>query len=62
MFVHIAAERGYNPKWPIAKYREKFGTWPPYGAKPAPIAPTAEVLAWVRSRAIAYAKSKAGAA
>jgi superfamily II DNA or RNA helicase len=62
MFVHIAAARGYSPKWPLAKYREKWGTWPPYGAKPAPIAPTAEVLAWVRSRAIAYAKSKAGAA
>jgi superfamily II DNA or RNA helicase len=62
MLTYIARERGYSPKWPLAKYREKFGTWPPYGAKPAPIAPTAEVLAWVRSRAIAYAKSKAGAA
>jgi hypothetical protein len=62
MFVHIAAQRSYSPKWPLAKYREKFGTWPPYGAKPAPMPPTAEVLAWVRSRAIAYAKSKAGAA
>jgi superfamily II DNA or RNA helicase len=62
MFIHLAAQRSYSAKWPLAKYREKFGSWPPYGAKPAPIAPTAEVLAWVRSRAIAYAKSKAGAA
>jgi len=62
MFVHIAAERGYSPKWPLAKYREKFGSWPPYGAKPTPMQPTPEVLSWVRSRAIAYAKSKAGAA
>jgi superfamily II DNA or RNA helicase len=62
MLTHIAAARGYHPKWPLAKYREKFGTWPPYGAKPTPMQPTPEVLSWVRSRAIAYAKSKAGAA
>jgi superfamily II DNA or RNA helicase len=62
MFVHIAAERGYSPKWPLAKYKEKFGAWPPYGAKPTPMQPTPEVLSWVRSRAIAYAKSKVGAA
>jgi len=62
MLTHIGTARGYHPKWPLAKYREKFGTWPPCGAKPAPMPPTAEVLAWVRSRAIAYAKSKTGAA
>jgi superfamily II DNA or RNA helicase len=62
MLAFIAVNHGYKPGWIAHKYREKFGTWPPYGAKPAPIAPTAEVLAWVRSRAIAYAKSKAGAA
>jgi DNA repair protein RadD len=62
MFVHIAADRGYNPKWPIAKYREKFGTWPPYGVRLAPIQPSPEVLAWVRSRGIAYAKAKGRAA
>jgi DNA repair protein RadD len=58
MLVHIRNERGYHPKWPLAKYREKFGTWPPYGVRPTPIQPSPEVVAWVRSRAIAYAKAK----
>src|SRR5262249_46411851 len=62
MLAHIAAARGYSPKWPLAKYREKFGTWPPYGAKPTPMQPPPDVLAGVGSRAIAYAKSRAGAA
>jgi DNA repair protein RadD len=62
MLVHIRDKRGYHPKWPIAKYREKFGAWPPYGVRPSPIQPSPEVLAWVRSRAIAYAKAKANAA
>jgi DNA repair protein RadD len=59
MLIHIRDERGYHPKWPVAKYHEKFGTWPPWGASPAPIPPSLEVLSWVRSRNIAYAKRKA---
>jgi hypothetical protein len=44
-------------------YRTKFGTWPPI-RDIKPMQPSQEVLSWVRSRNIAYAKArqKAGAA
>jgi hypothetical protein len=61
MLAYIAAERGYRPGWISHKYKEKFGTWPPAGAV-KPIPPTPEVLSWVRSRNIAYAKPKGAAA
>ena len=31
-------ERGYKPGWAAHKYKEKFGAWPPWGARPQPIA------------------------
>jgi DNA repair protein RadD len=58
MLVHIATERGYKPGWTAYKYKEKFNAWPPWGARPEPIEPTPEVRSWVRSRQIAYAKSR----
>ena len=58
MLVHIAIERDYKPGWAAHKYKEKFGAWPPWGARPQPIEPTPEVRSWVRSRQIAYAKSR----
>lgn len=63
MFVHIANERGYSPKWPNVQHKEKFGEWPgkPWDPLPKPVEPTLEVLGWVRSRAIAYAKSRKAA-
>ena len=58
----ICQHRQYNPGWARHKYREKFGDWPPYGAVP-PKEPSREVLSWVRSRNIAWAKAqKANAA
>jgi superfamily II DNA or RNA helicase len=62
MLVHIGIERGYKPGWAAHKYKEKFGAWPPWGSSPQPIPPTPEVKSWVRSRAIAYAYAKQGAA
>jgi superfamily II DNA or RNA helicase len=62
MLVQIGIERGYSPKFALAKYKEKFGTWPPWGASPQPIPPSPEVRSWVRSRNIAFAKSAKGAA
>jgi DNA repair protein RadD len=58
MLTAIAAERGYQRGWIAHKFKEKFGAWPPWGAQPQPIDPTPEVRSWVRSRAIAYAKSR----
>lgn len=59
MFVQIGQERAYKPGWAKVQYKEKFGTWPPWGAEPQPIPPTPEVRSWVRSRMIAYAKRRA---
>ena len=60
MFKHIAAMRGYKDGWVSYKHKEKFGVWPPVSVRTvAPLKPTPEVLSWVRSRAIAYAKARA---
>ena len=58
MLTHIGLSRGYKmPGWASNKYREKFGPWPAMRSV-APLEPSPEVLAWVRSRNIAYAKAK----
>ena len=53
-----AGERGYKPGWAAHKFKEKFGHWPPF-ENPPPVMPSPETLGWLRSRAIAYAKSRA---
>ena len=55
MLTYIQQQNGHKPGWVYYKFKEKFGT-APYGYA-APIKPTPEVLAWVRSRQIAYAKA-----
>jgi DNA repair protein RadD len=61
MLTFIARERGYKSGWIAHKYKEKFGAWP--GAVvPWPVKPTPEVLSWVRSRNIAYAKRQGATA
>jgi hypothetical protein len=55
MLTAVASERGYKPGWVAHKYREKFGDWPKRSGV-TPIKPTPEVLSWVRSRNIAFAK------
>jgi hypothetical protein len=57
MLAHIAADRGYKPGWVAHKFKEKFGVWPPVRSV-QPIEPSLEVLSWVRSRNIAFAKAK----
>lgn len=61
--AYIAHERGYKPGWVSHKYKEKFGTWPP-SRFVTPRQASPEVLSWVRSRNIAWAKAqlKSGAA
>lgn len=61
MLAWIARERGYAAGWVAHKYREKFGNWP-VTRHAIPIEPTPEVRSWIRSRMIAFAKAKAGAA
>jgi superfamily II DNA or RNA helicase len=59
MLVHIAQQRGYKSGWAAHKHKEKFGEWPSGFTVPRPIEPTPEVLSWVRSRNIAFAKLRA---
>ncbi|MET4698000.1 DNA repair protein RadD [Constrictibacter sp. MBR-5] len=63
MLAGIASSKGYNSGWAAHKYKEKFGQWPP-NRTVVTEPPSPEVLAWVRSRQIAYAKAmeKKGAA
>jgi DNA repair protein RadD len=57
MLTAIQQERDYNPGWVAHKFKEKFGHWPPRG-RVEPLVPMLEVRSWVRSRMIAYAKSR----
>jgi DNA repair protein RadD len=57
MLAHIAKERGYKAGWAAHKFKEKFGHWPP-SSFVGPIEPSREVLSWVRSRNIAWAKAQ----
>jgi superfamily II DNA or RNA helicase len=53
-----ALERGHKSGWAAHKYREKFGTFPPWDWNQLPHeVPEPATRAWVRSRAIAWAKS-----
>jgi DNA repair protein RadD len=61
MLTAIQIERDYKPGWIAWKYKEKFGVSLPYGVVVPPIPPSPEVRSWVRSRLIAYAKSRASA-
>jgi superfamily II DNA or RNA helicase len=63
MLIHIQHQRHYDPGWVSHQFKAKFGEWP-RGSRPTPTPPSPEVLSWVRSRQIAYAKArqKAGAA
>jgi DNA repair protein RadD len=61
MLIYIASKRGYQRGWVAHKFREKFGRWPATHYI-TPIPPSPEVLSWVRSRQIAYAKARQKAA
>jgi DNA repair protein RadD len=57
MLAYVCRQRGHKfPHWARHKYREKFGGWPAVWDV-VPIEPSPEVLSWVRSRNIAYAKA-----
>jgi DNA repair protein RadD len=56
---HIADKRGHKPGWAAHQYKAKFGSFPPWAWNERPTCtPTATTLSWVRSRQIAYAKSR----
>lgn len=56
----ICQKENYSPGWTANKFKEKFGSWPNHiNAEPRP--PSVEVQKWVRSRYIAWAKSRKAA-
>ena len=59
----VAQMRGYKDGWTAHKFRERFGAFPPWDYKSLrPAAPSESTLRWVKSRQIAYAKSRAAVA
>jgi hypothetical protein len=53
-----AQTRGYATGWAAHQFRKKFDVWP-NGYKDVPaMEPTPKVLSWIKSRHIAWAKSK----
>ena len=55
--LYICEERNYSTGWAANKFKEKFGSWPNGLARDA-ILPSQEVLRWVTSSAIRWAKAK----
>lgn len=57
MLQGYAAKRGKSGKWVLAQYRQKFGTWP-RGLSDEPMPPDGACMSFIRSRNIAWAKSR----
>ena len=55
--LFYAKERGYKQGWAAHLYKQRFGVWP-QGLAERPEYPTQGVLNYIRSRNIAWAKSK----
>jgi len=58
--ISYSRARGYKDGWAAYKYKERYGTFPK-GAAPTPEPPSPSTLSWIKSRHIAYVKSKAKA-
>ena len=50
--------RGKSEKWVLAHFKNRFGTWPRGMAEVVPCDPSPDVLGWIKSRQIAWAKRK----
>ncbi len=55
--LSMAGDRGYSDGWAAHKYKEKFGVWP-RGLERVKLPVSYEVSRWVKSRQIAWAKSR----
>lgn len=57
----IEVLRGYKQGWASANYKDRFGAWPPRinVPEPSPVV-SRDVKAWVRAKAVAFAKSLGG--
>ncbi len=55
---HFARRRNYSEGWAAHKFRELTGVWPDRYHNAPLVEPTPFVLSWIKSRQIAYIKSK----
>ena len=58
--MYYGKMKGYKDGWAAMKYREKFDVYP-NGIRVEPIPTSAKTMGWIKSRLIAYSKSKAKA-
>lgn len=58
--LHVARQRNYSDGWAAHKYKEKFTVWP-RGLESTEKDVSPEVARWVKSRQIAWAKSRKAA-
>jgi superfamily II DNA or RNA helicase len=58
----IARDRGYRRGWVAHKFKERFGHWPNGLDHLLPVAPSDSTWRWVKSRQIAFAKSRSRSA
>jgi superfamily II DNA or RNA helicase len=56
--VGYGERHGYKPGWASNKYRERTGVWPHDMKHVRGIAPRPDTVSWIKSRQIAWAKSK----
>ena len=56
--IYFSRMRGYKDGWAAHKYKEKYGAYP-RGLHTDPLATTTKTSSWIKSRNIAWAKSKA---
>jgi hypothetical protein len=55
---HYCDWHEYKPGWAAFKFKEKFGVWPNGLDHLPPAQPSVATLSWIRSRQIAWAKSR----
>lgn len=53
--LQVCRAKGYRPGWTANQYRAMFGVWP-RGLRDVEAAPTGELLSWLKSQQIRFAK------
>ena len=57
--LQVARNKGYSSGWVAHKYRAMFDVWP-RNMRDVPATPTAELLSWLKSQQIRFAKGRQG--
>lgn len=55
--LQVARNKGYSSGWVAHKYRAMFGVWP-RNMRDVPAAPSNEILSWLKSQQIRFAKAR----